>query len=165
MIFVHLVIGVALLEFLYFGFAVGRAREKYGVKAPATTGNEMFERYYRVQMNTLEQLIVFIPGIVLFAHYIEPRVAAVVGVFFLIVRAWYFRVRARSKQEDRGIRAVVPARPHPPAGRPDRRRAVPLQVATRRRRNTPAMGSRDRKMMPIVTSPKLSLTMGMLPNK
>ena len=73
MIFVHLVIGVALLEFLYFGFAVGRAREKYGVKAPATTGNEMFERYYRVQMNTLEQLIVFIPGIVLFAHYIEPQ--------------------------------------------------------------------------------------------
>jgi uncharacterized membrane protein YecN with MAPEG domain len=100
MIFVHLVIGVALLEFLYFGFAVGRAREKYGVKAPATTGNEMFERYYRVQMNTLEQLIVFIPGIVLFAHYIEPRVAAVVGVFFLIGRAWYFSqyVRDPSKR-------------------------------------------------------------------
>jgi hypothetical protein len=62
MIFVHLVIGVALLEFLYFGFAVGRARETYGIKAPATTGNEMFERYYRVQMNTLEQLIIFIPA-------------------------------------------------------------------------------------------------------
>ena len=100
MIFVHLVIGVALLEFLYFGFAVGRARETYGIKAPATTGNEMFERYYRVQMNTLEQLIVFIPGIVLFARYIEPRVAAVVGVFFLIGRAWYFSqyVRDPSKR-------------------------------------------------------------------
>jgi glutathione S-transferase len=89
-IFVHLVIGAALLEFLYFGFAVGRAREKYGIKAPATTGNEMFERYYRVQVNTLEQLIVFIPSIVLFAWYIEPRVAAVAGAFFVIGRAWYF---------------------------------------------------------------------------
>src|SRR6202161_4140992 len=100
MIFVHLVIGVALLEFLYFGFAVGRAREKYGVKAPATTGNEMFERYYRVQVNTLEQLIVFIPSIVLFAWYIEPRVAAIAGLFFVIGRAWYFSqyVRDPSKR-------------------------------------------------------------------
>jgi hypothetical protein len=100
MVFVHLVIGAALLEFLYFGFAVGRARERYGVKAPAITGNEMFERYYRVQVNTLEQLIVFIPSIVLFAHYIEPRVAAIAGAFFVIGRAWYFSqyVRDPSKR-------------------------------------------------------------------
>jgi uncharacterized membrane protein YecN with MAPEG domain len=90
MIFVHLVIGAALLEFLYFGFAVGKAREKYGVKAPATTGNEMFERYFRVQMNTLEQLVVFIPSIFLFAQYVEPRVAAILGFIFLVGRAWYF---------------------------------------------------------------------------
>jgi hypothetical protein len=85
---------------LYFGFAVGKAREKYGVKAPATTGNEMFERYFRVQMNTLEQLIVFIPSIVLFAWYIEPRVAATAGLFFVIGRVWYFReyVRDPSKR-------------------------------------------------------------------
>jgi glutathione S-transferase len=88
--FVHLVIGLALVEFLYFGFAVAKAREKYAVKAPATAGNEMFERYYRVQMNTLEQLIVFIPSIVLFAWYIEPHVAAIAGLFFVLGRAWYF---------------------------------------------------------------------------
>ena len=60
----------------------------------------MFERYYRVQVNTLEQLIVFIPAIVLFAHYIEPRIAAALGVFFLIGRAWYFSqyVRDPSKR-------------------------------------------------------------------
>lgn len=89
--FVHLVICIALLEFLWFGFAVGRAREKYGVAAPATSGNETFERFYRVQMNTLEQLIVFVPSIMLFARYIEPRIAAALGLVFVIGRAWYFK--------------------------------------------------------------------------
>jgi glutathione S-transferase len=95
MTLVHLVIGAALLEYLWFGFAVGKAREKYGVKAPATTGNEIFERSFRVQMNTLEQLVVFIPSIVLFAVYVEPRIAAALGVVFVIGRAVYFRQYVR----------------------------------------------------------------------
>jgi uncharacterized MAPEG superfamily protein len=95
MIFVDLVIGIALLEFLYFGFAVGKARDKYGVKAPATAGNEMFERYFRVQMNTLEQLIVFLPSILLFAHYADPRIAAALGLVYVIGRALYFRAYTR----------------------------------------------------------------------
>src|ERR1700686_3889946 len=49
--FVHLIIAAALLEYLWFGFAVGKAREKYAVQAPATTGNEIFELNFRVQMN------------------------------------------------------------------------------------------------------------------
>jgi glutathione S-transferase len=88
---VHLVIALALLEFLFFGFAVGRARDRYGVKAPATTGNEMFERYFRVQMNTLELLIMFIPGILMFALYVEPHIAAALGLVFVIGRGLYFR--------------------------------------------------------------------------
>jgi len=90
MVFVHLVVGIALLEFLYFGFAVGKAREKYAIKAPATTGNEIFERYFRVHMNTLEQLIVFVPSILLFAWYVGPLTAAALGVLYLIGRVWYF---------------------------------------------------------------------------
>ena len=86
----EVIVCLALIQFLRFGFAVGKAREKYGVKAPATTGNEMFERYFRVQMNTLEQLVVFIPSIFLFAQYVEPRVAAILGFIFLVGRAWYF---------------------------------------------------------------------------
>src|SRR5436305_9823904 len=56
--FVHLVIALALVEFFLFGVAVARARARYNIPAPATTGNEVFERYFRVQMNTLEQLVI-----------------------------------------------------------------------------------------------------------
>jgi uncharacterized membrane protein YecN with MAPEG domain len=88
--YVHIVIGLALVEFLGFGLAVAGARGRYKVAAPAVTGNEMFERYLRVQMNTLEQLIVFIPSILLFGHYMSPYIAAGLGVIFLIGRLVYF---------------------------------------------------------------------------
>mgnify|MGYP003857165959 CR=1 FL=1 len=56
---VHLIMLLALFEYFIFTMAVGRARYQYGVKAPATTGDENFERVYRVQMNTLEMLALF----------------------------------------------------------------------------------------------------------
>lgn len=87
---VHLVIGLALLEFFLFGVAVGRARVRYRIHAPATTGHEVFERYFRVQMNTLEQLVIFIPAILLFARYGNAAVAAGLGAVFLLGRALYF---------------------------------------------------------------------------
>ena len=55
MLYVHVVIALALVEFLVFVTAVGRARTRYNVPAPATTGHEVFERYFRVQMNTLDR--------------------------------------------------------------------------------------------------------------
>jgi glutathione S-transferase len=86
MAYVDIVTALALLQYLVFGFKVGRARGRYGVKAPAVTGNELFERQFRVQQNTLEQLVVFLPGLYLFSHYLDPRVAAVFGVIYLIGR-------------------------------------------------------------------------------
>jgi glutathione S-transferase len=91
MAIVHLVLVLALLEFGLFGLAVARARARYHVPAPATTGNEVFERYYRVQMNTLEQLTIFVPGLFLFGWYINAYVAGALGVLFIIGRAVYFR--------------------------------------------------------------------------
>jgi glutathione S-transferase len=88
---VHVVLGLALLEFVVFCYAVGRARIQYNVPAPATTGNEMFERYYRVQMNTLEQLVVFVPALLLFARYVDPYWGAGLGALFVIGRAVYFQ--------------------------------------------------------------------------
>jgi glutathione S-transferase len=87
---VHIVIGLALAQFLFFCFAVGKARGTYKVAAPATTGNEMFERYFRVQMNTLELLIIFLPSIVLFGQYFRSYIAAALGVIYLIGRMIYF---------------------------------------------------------------------------
>lgn len=87
---VALVILVALLEYQFFSFKVGMARGKYDIKAPAITGHEIFDRYYRVHMNTLEQLIVFIPAILIFAYFGNPTYAAGLGVFFLIGRILYF---------------------------------------------------------------------------
>jgi uncharacterized MAPEG superfamily protein len=87
---VELVMILALIQFSTFGAAVGRARGKYGVRAPAVTGNEMFERYYRVQMNTLEQLVLFLPAIWLGAQHLDPRLAAGLGVVYLAGRVVYF---------------------------------------------------------------------------
>jgi glutathione S-transferase len=88
--YIHIVIGLALVEFLAFALAVASARGRYKIAAPAVTGNETFERYLRVQMNTLEQLVVFIPSILLFGQYMSPYIAAGLGVIFLIGRLVYF---------------------------------------------------------------------------
>jgi hypothetical protein len=89
MAYVDIVTALALLQFIVFGFKVGRARGRYGVKAPAVVGNEIFERHFRVQQNTLEQLIVFLPGLYLFSHYFWPVAAAVLGLIYLIGREVY----------------------------------------------------------------------------
>jgi len=80
---------LALLEFVWLGTRVGMARGKYGVNAPATTGNEIFERHYRVHYNTLEQLIIFIPSLWAFGFYIGQFWAAGLGVIYLLGRIIY----------------------------------------------------------------------------
>ena len=90
MSYVLLVVALALLQFIIFGMAVGYARHKYHFPAPATSGNEMFERYFRGQMNTLEQLIVFVPAVFLFASHVSANWAAILGAVYLIGRTLYF---------------------------------------------------------------------------
>ena len=91
MAFVHAVIALALIQFFVYGFLVGRARVQYKIPAPATTGHEIFERYCRVHYNTMEQLVKFVPAILLFAYYVNATAAAVLGVVFIIGRVVYFR--------------------------------------------------------------------------
>lgn len=87
--FVAIVTVLALLQFLWLGLQVGFARTRYGVAAPATTGNEIFERHFRVHMNTQEQLVMFLPALWIFAVYISPLWAAALGVVFILGRAIY----------------------------------------------------------------------------
>jgi glutathione S-transferase len=89
MAYVDIVTALALLQFIVFGFKVGGARGRYGVKAPAITGNEIFERYFRVQQNTLELLIALVPGLYLFSRYFTPLIAAALGVIYLVGREVY----------------------------------------------------------------------------
>jgi glutathione S-transferase len=81
---------VLLVYFLIIG-AVGQARAKYGIKAPAVTGNEHFECAYRVQMNTLEQMALFLPALWLYAVYVSDRGAAIGGLLWVVGRLIYAR--------------------------------------------------------------------------
>ncbi len=83
------IIILALIEYLVMGAMVGRARGRYNVPAPATTGDPIFERYFRVHQNTMEQLIVFVPALILFADYVNVLVAIILGAAFIIARAVY----------------------------------------------------------------------------
>lgn len=86
---VAIVVLLALIEYVVLGMLVGRARGKYGVKAPAVTGHEMFERYFRVHQNTLELLVVFVPAMWLFASYVSPGWAAALGLVYVVGRIAY----------------------------------------------------------------------------
>lgn len=110
MAWVHAVIALALVEYLFFGFAVARARGRYKLPAPATTGNEAFERYYRVQANTLESLIVLIPAMLIFATYVDPLWSAGLGFVFVLGRAGYFAgyTRAAGKRHWGYMASILP---------------------------------------------------------
>ena len=88
----HLPALVTLLTvLLLFGtmWAVSHARGKYGIKAPATSGDPAFERAYRVQMNTLEQTVMFLPLLWLAANYGFSGWAGVAGLVWIVGRIWY----------------------------------------------------------------------------
>lgn len=89
--YITLVVIISLCEYLFFAFAVGKAREKYKISAPSTTGNTNFERYFRVQQNHLEQLIVFIPAIYMAGYYMDTVSAAIIGCFFIVGRMIYYK--------------------------------------------------------------------------
>jgi|TARA_B100001059_G_C17708677_1_gene514216 uncharacterized membrane protein YecN with MAPEG domain len=75
-----------LIQTLFFGFEVGKARGKYNIKAPAVSGDENFDRHYRIHQNTIEQIIIFIPSLWLFGYFVNNNVAAALGVLFIIGR-------------------------------------------------------------------------------
>jgi len=88
----HLPALVTLLTvLLLFGtmFAVGRARDRHGIKAPAISGHPAFERAYRVQMNTLEGTVMFLPTLWLAATYGFSGWAGIAGLVWLVGRVWY----------------------------------------------------------------------------
>jgi glutathione S-transferase len=84
-----LVTGFALVLYFVTCVNVGRARGRYDVKPPATTGNPAFERIYRVQQNTLEQLILFLPSLWLCSFFLSPLWGAAIGLVWVLGRLYY----------------------------------------------------------------------------
>lgn len=87
--YVAIVTALALLVYMYMAFQVGAGRGKYNVEAPAISGDPTWERLYRVQTNTVEQLVVFLPALWIFAYLGNPVWAAAIGSVFVIGRVIY----------------------------------------------------------------------------
>ena len=80
---------LATLQFVWFGIQVGSMRAKHEVKAPAMSGPPDFERMFRIHYNTMEQLVVFLPALWLYAHMVNPIWGAGIGAVYLVGRFVY----------------------------------------------------------------------------
>lgn len=97
---------------LYFALVlnVGRARAKHKVPPPQVSGNPDFERVFRVQQNTLEQLVLFLPGLWLFSQFVSPVWGAGIGAVWIvgrIVYAWGYYQAAEKRTLGFGISSLM----------------------------------------------------------
>ena len=104
--FVALVTLLLLCQYVVFMGMCGKARARSGIVAPAVTGDETFERAYRVQMNTVEQLVIALPAMWVSAMYFMPMVAAALGLVFFVGRMMY-RVSYMKDPESRGPGMII----------------------------------------------------------
>jgi glutathione S-transferase len=90
------VVFLNILLLFWVTLEVGRSRGKTGVKAPATTGHPDFERAFRVQMNTIEQTVIFLPTLWLCSTHYRGDIAFVLGMIWIFGRVWYARSYLKS---------------------------------------------------------------------
>jgi glutathione S-transferase len=103
---VSLVTIAALLVLVVVTLNVGRSRVKFGIKAPQMSGDPAFERAVRVHQNTLEQIVIFLPALWLFANFVQPIAAAILGSIWVIGRilyAWGYYQAAEKRGPGFGI--------------------------------------------------------------
>ncbi len=98
---IALVTVLVAIEYFFLAVMVGKSRGESGVSAPAVIGDDKFERVFRVQQNTMEQLIIFFPALWIFGYYVHEEIGAGLGVIFLVGRILY----ARGYVQDPGKRA------------------------------------------------------------
>ncbi len=87
---------LALLVYVWTIAACGNARGKYGIKAPAVTGHPEFERRFRIQQNTMEQLVLFLPSLWIFSLTVSPFWGGIIGLIFVAARVYYVVSYARN---------------------------------------------------------------------
>ena len=98
---IAIVTALALLQTFVFAFQVGQARVKHSVDAPATSGDDEFDRVFRIHQNTIEQMIIFVPSLWMFGYYVDAKIGAGVGLVFVIARLVY-RSAYRGNPKSRG---------------------------------------------------------------
>jgi glutathione S-transferase len=106
---IAIITGLAVIQVFWFAFEVGKSRQAHSIAAPAMTGNTEFERVVRVHQNTVEQLVIFLPGLWMFAYFINPNGAAAVGVVYLVARIIYrsgYRKDPKDRSKGFGLTAL-----------------------------------------------------------
>ncbi|TVQ44227.1 MAG: MAPEG family protein [Gloeocapsa sp. DLM2.Bin57] len=101
---------LTLLVYFVITLNVGRARFKYDVKPPAMTGDPNFERALRVQQNTLEQIIFFLPLLWIFSYYISATWGFILGIIWVVGRilyAWGYYQAAEKRGPGFGISSLA----------------------------------------------------------
>ena len=80
---------VSLFVYVWMILRIGGARRRAGIDAPAMTGDPALERHIRVQANTVEWLVIYLPSLWLFAIYWNDLFAAAAGVVWIVGRILY----------------------------------------------------------------------------
>jgi uncharacterized membrane protein YecN with MAPEG domain len=89
MAWVYLVLSLAVVFYIGTWWLVGRMRHKHQIMPPACVGHPEFERAFRIQQNTMEQLVAFLPMDYFFAQLVSPLWAAVAGAVWILGRLLY----------------------------------------------------------------------------
>ena len=86
---IAIVTALAVMQAFFYAFKVGQARVKHEISAPAMTGPDEFNRVFRIHANTVEQLVIFLPGLWMFGYYVHPLTGAGIGLVFIVARFIY----------------------------------------------------------------------------
>ncbi len=87
--YVVIVSALALLSYYFTLLMAGLARGRFKIEAPSHSGPPEYERYVRAHHNTLEHLVLFLPGLWLFAYSVSPHWAAAIGLIWPLMRVGY----------------------------------------------------------------------------
>ena len=86
---VAIITGLILVQTFYFAIQVGQARARHSISAPVMIGADEFNRAFRVHQNTVEQIVLLIPAMWMFAYYVHSLTAAGIGLAFIVTRFIY----------------------------------------------------------------------------
>jgi glutathione S-transferase len=89
--FTTLALIAALIVYFALGIVVGGARAKFGVPAPQASGHPEFDKRNRVHINTLEQVALLVPGVIVGAPVLGDAITAGLVAIWCLGRIVYAR--------------------------------------------------------------------------